>query len=401
MSAETETPVENPEEGAEGTEAGEATPAPAPLPDVELGAIGDGIRSRETYSVALEAFEGPLDLLLHLVRRHELDVLDIPISFIAEKYIEYIEFARALDIEIAGEYLVMAATLAFLKSRELLPANPLDEELADEEEGVDPRQELIQRLLEYERFRHAAHELADRPLAGRDIFTRGAPVEVEPLAPDLAPITLFRLAGAFQRVLDRARIAQSHDVELEPVTVRERMKQLSLMLAERRTLDFEGLFLDREWHGELELRQMLVVTLMSVLELVKLGVLAVHQPEGSETILLERVADEREFEGVIDGYDEQASFGPQGEEPAATGPVPLQQPDEPQEADLPAAPEDGAPTEGPIVLGAPEAAHGESPPEAPSEPEPEPEPEPQIQTSETEPTPTDDEATGNGEGNET
>ena len=139
------------------------------------------------------------------------------------------------------------------------------------------------------------------------------------------------------------------------------MKQLSLMLSERRTLDFEGLFLDREWRGELELRQMLVVTLMSVLELVKLGVLAVHQPEGSETILLERVAEEREFEGVIDGYDEQASFGPQGEAPAATGPVPLQQPEEPE-------------------------APSEIPPEA--------------QARETEPTPTD-EATGNGEGNET
>lgn len=274
-----------------------------------MGAIADGVRSRETYSVMIEAFEGPLDLLLHLVRRHELDVLDIPISFVAGKYIEYLEMARALDIEIAGEYLVMAATLAFLKSRELLPPDPNALPDEEEEDGVDPRQELIQRLLEYERFRHAGAELAERPLSGRDVFARGAPVGVEPLAPDLAPITLFRLADAFNRVLERVKIRQSHDVILEPVSVRDRMHQLSLMLSERRTLDFEGLFLQQPWNSEIELRQMLVVTLMSVLELVKLGVLAVHQPDGSETILLERVGEPEDFQGVIKDYDEDASFG--------------------------------------------------------------------------------------------
>ncbi len=286
----------------------EPTVAGPPLP-VELAAIADGVQSRTTCSVALNAFEGPLDLLLHLVRRHELDILDIPISFIAEKYIEYIEFAQAIDIEIAGEYLVMAATLAFLKSRELLPSNPDELGPDAEEDGVDPRQELLQRLLEYERYRHAGAELAERPVSGRDVFRRGGDLDIEPLAPDMAPMTLFRLAGAYQRVLERARISQSHDVELEPVTVRERMKQLSLMLSQRRTLDFEGLFLEQAWNTERELREMLVVTLMSVLELVKLGALAVHQPLGSETILLERVGEISEFTQVIEGYDEEASYG--------------------------------------------------------------------------------------------
>lgn len=324
MSAETEVEKE------QGAPAPEATAEAAPesvgaaeelaRPDVGLGGIADGVRTRETYSIAIEAFEGPLDLLLHLVRRHELDILDIPISFVARKYIEYIEFARALDIEIAGEYLVMAATLAFLKSRELLPRDDEAELEEAEEEGVDPRQELIQRLLEYERYRHAGSQLDERPLSGRDVFARGGELDIEPLASDLAPMTLFRLANAYQRVLDRARISQSHDVEIEPVTVRERMKQLTLLLGARRTLDFEGLFLEQEWNSEPELRQMLVVTLMSVLELVKLGVLAVHQPEGSETILLERMGEARDYSDMIDGYDESASYGgPLSPENEATG----------------------------------------------------------------------------------
>jgi segregation and condensation protein A len=286
-------------------------------PTTEVGLIADGVRSRESCSVALDAFEGPLDLLLHLVRRHELDILDIPIAFVAEKYVEYLELARALDIEIAGEYLVMAATLAWLKSRELLPRDPLQDEDGTDEDGVDPRQELIARLIEYERFRAAGQELAALPMWGRDVFARGGPIDLVPLAPDLAPITLFRLAEAFFRVLERARVSQSHDVELEPITVRERMEQLALLLGDRRTLDFEGLFVGRTWHSEAELRQMLVVTLMSVLELVKLGVLAVHQPDGSDTILLERVADPGEVGAVIQGYDEQASYGPL---PAADAP---------------------------------------------------------------------------------
>jgi segregation and condensation protein A len=308
MNVETELD-ENAEGEVPSSETGPEAPTAEPVADVELGGIADGVRTRDTYSVALDAFEGPLDLLLHLVRRHELDILDIPIAFVARKYIEYIEFARALDIEVAGEYLVMAATLAFLKSRELLPRDDEDELEEGEEEGVDPRQELIQRLLEYERYRHAGSQLDERPVSGRDVFARGGELDIEPLAADLAPMTLFRLANAYQRVLDRARISQSHDVEIEPVTVRQRMKQLTFMLGARRTLDFEGLFLEREWHSEPELRQMLVVTLMSVLELVKLGVLAVHQPESSETILLERVGEPRDYEALIEGYDEAASYG--------------------------------------------------------------------------------------------
>lgn len=281
------------------------TAAHAPQAEAALSGVADGFRTKDTYNVSIEQFEGPLDLLLHLVRRHELDILDIPISFVAEKYLEYIEFARALDIEIAGDYLVMAATLAYLKSRELLPPTP--EELEDEaieDDGVDPREELVRRLIEYERFRAAGEDLNERPVVGRDVFSRGSELDVQALERDLAPITLFRLADAYNRVLERAKISTAHEVELEVVDVRTRMRQLSMMLIDKPQVSFEGLFLERPWGSERELRQMLVVTLMSVLELVKLGALAIHQASGSDVLLLERAAEPEEVSRIIDSFTE-------------------------------------------------------------------------------------------------
>jgi segregation and condensation protein A len=283
------------------------------------------------YSVELEVFEGPLDLLLHLVRRHELDILDIPISFVAEKYLEYLGMMRALDLEIAGDYLVMAATLAWLKSRELLPAQPKagEEAGADEEEGEDPREALIRRLVEYERFKNAAAELDALPMSGRDVFARGADIEMPAMDPGLAPVTLFRLAEAYYRVLTRAKINKSHEVQIEAVTVAQRMQQLTLMLDERQEFEFEGLFLGRNWSSELELRTMLVVTLMSILELVKLGVARVQQVPDTESIRIYRLSITEEARQQIEAYDEDQSFG---------APVDLGPP-QPSEAELDAAEE--------------------------------------------------------------
>lgn len=260
--------------------------------------------------VELPQFEGPLDLLLHLVRRHELDILDIPISFVCEKYLEYLEFMRALDLETAGEYLVMAATLAYLKSRELVPSQPEDAEVAAAAgEAADPRADLIARLLEYQSYRDAAARLDRLPISGRDVFDRGAIVDVPPLDSGLAPITLYRLAEAYHRVLERARVLRSHEIVLERISVATRMQQLTTALIERSRFEFEQLFLETSWSSEQELRAMLIVTLMSVLELVRLGVARVHQPEGSETLLIERSATAEEAERALAGYDEAVSFG--------------------------------------------------------------------------------------------
>jgi segregation and condensation protein A len=284
---------------------GRADPVEQSTPvEPPLDLLADGITERQTYAVQLDVFEGPLDLLLHLVRRHELDILDIPISFVASKYIEYLEFARALDIEVAGEYLVMAATLAYLKSRELLPPEPTDE-LDEEEVGVDPREELMRRLLEYERFRAAGDDLDGRPVIGRDVFSRGGDQDVAIPAPDLAVVDLFKLAEAYNRVLDRAEIrAATHEVELEPVTVRERMEQLTLLLREDGAFDFENMFLSRVWTSERELRSMLVVTLMSVLELVKLGVVEIHQAHGTRTLEVKARVETEVLTKAVESYTE-------------------------------------------------------------------------------------------------
>ena len=175
----------------------------------------------------------------------------------------------------------------------------------DEEDGVDPREELIRRLIEYERFRDAGDELGSRPLFGRDVFPRGGDLTSSLPEPGLAPVTLFRLAEAYNRVLDRARIGQDHEVVIEAVTVRQRMRQLGLMLTRAPKVSFEGLFLDQVWSSERELRQMLVVTLMSVLEMCKIGVLGVHQAQGSESLELERVVDIAEMTDAIAAFREE------------------------------------------------------------------------------------------------
>jgi segregation and condensation protein A len=269
------------------------------------------------YSVELEVFEGPLDLLLHLVRRHELEILDIPIAFITEKYLEYLDFMRSLDLEVAGDYLVMAATLAWLKSRELLPSiqSPAEAADSDDDDGEDPREALIRRLVEYERFKNAAADLDALPVSGRDVFARGADIDVPPLDPGLAPVTLFRLAEAYYRVLTRAKINKSHDVQLEPVTVAQRMTQLTLLLDKQQTFDFESLFLGRTWSSEKELRTLLVVTLMSVLELVKLGVAGLQQVPDSDSIRIYRLTAAEDAAELLATYDEEASFGDAGKPP--------------------------------------------------------------------------------------
>ena len=298
------------DQGAPEKEGEEATSGPEPSANPLTSMLGS-VNEARSWLLELPDFEGPLDLLLHLVRRHELDILDIPISFVTEKYLEYLAFMQALDLEVAGDYLVMAATLAYLKSRELVPTEPteVNDEGQSDDEGPDPREELIARLLEYQKYRAAASDLDGLPIQGRDVFSRGGRIELPPVDPGLAPLTLFRLAEAYNRVLDRARIHKSHDVVLETVSVAQRMNQLTSMLIEHARVEFEGLFLGRSWNSESELRSMLVVTLMSVLELTKLGVIFVHQDTADGAIVIERKATPEEAKQAIADYDENISFG--------------------------------------------------------------------------------------------
>jgi segregation and condensation protein A len=263
------------------------------------------------YKVSLEVFEGPLDLLLHLVKKHELDIFDISVSFITEKYLEYLELMRQLNLEIAGEYLLMAASLAHIKSRELLPSpDPSQNEAAGEdgedgdENEIDTRQELIKRLLEYQKYKEAASALGDRPVVGRNVWTRGARAEdlldegVDATAePPLAEVPLASLVEALADVLGRAKVKLSHEVVVERLTITDRINQLVDRLEAEGTFTFESCFAFVQT-GELtesDMRHQVVVTFLAILEMAKLKLIRIAQPEGLSDIHLTRaVTDVRE-----------------------------------------------------------------------------------------------------------
>ncbi len=221
----------------------------------------------DALEVFLESFEGPLDLLLYLIRKENLDILDIPIAEITKQYMEYVEMMRAVKLDLAAEYLLMAAMLAEIKSRMLLPRPETDE---DEE---DPRSALVRRLQEYERYREAAVELDQLPRVERDLFVaKGRFVDPSPIVPE-ATVTLDQLAEAFAQVVANAVRFQHLHVTREVLSVRERMTRILEQLRDQEFVRFESLF-DPE-----EGRMGLVVTFIAILELVKDDMLTVVQNE--------------------------------------------------------------------------------------------------------------------------
>src|SRR5215471_4335814 len=232
---------------------------PNPLPDPS----GPGLPAAPSpYAVRLPVFEGPLDLLLHLIRVNEVEITDIPIAQIAEQYLEYVELLRDLDLDVAGEYLLMAATLAWIKSRMLLPPDG-----AAEDAETDPRAELVARLLEYQRFKDAAERLGDRPLLERDVFRAVAPgPELPPEGEREIEVSLFALVEAYRRVLRAAPPSgRPHEVEVETITVRDRMVAVMSVLGLRGSLELEELL--GPPGGEPPSRALLVATFLALLEL--------------------------------------------------------------------------------------------------------------------------------------
>jgi segregation and condensation protein A len=219
-------------------------------------------------SVFLEAFEGPLDLLLYLIRRQNLDILDIPIAEISRQYVAYIELMKEMQFELAGEYLVMAATLAEIKSRMLLPRSADGDE--DEE---DPRAELIRRLQEYERFKRAAGDLDALERLERDVLQTSAEVTERPVVTKLPDITLKELLVVFKEALERSTMFAHHHVRREPLSVRERMSNILVTLQTERYVDFQRLFDPREG------RIGVTVTFLAILELIKETLIDVVQTE--------------------------------------------------------------------------------------------------------------------------
>ncbi len=258
------------------------------------------------YSVALDVFEGPLDLLLHLVKKHELSILDIPISFVTEKYLEYLDAMQALDIDVAGEYLLMAATLCHIKSRELLPnPEPLEPDEADgalADADLDPRGDLIKRLLEYQKYKEAAHQLGHRPVVGRNVWHRGTSTEdavgegidIDAIAP-LAPFPVHKLIEAFDRVMKSAKVRVSHDVTIDRLSVSQKIAELTDRLEAEGRFSFTSMFSflrDGVERTLEEVRHEAVVTFLALLEMAKLGLLALSQLPEDEEIFIDRVGDD-------------------------------------------------------------------------------------------------------------
>jgi segregation and condensation protein A len=233
------------------------------------------------YTIRTESFEGPFDLLLHLIKKNEVDIYNIPIAAITRQYLDYLDVMQELNLDIAGDFLVMASTLIQIKSRMLLPLPP-DEEIG-EEEVEDPRAELVRRLLEYQKYKEAAVSLAQRELLGRDTFVRdfAAPelAEIEPEQERLE-VELFELIEAFRRVLATVPEQTFHEVGAEGLSIADRINELLLLLQGTDAAVFENLFIGSAT------REQVIITFLAILELCRLNMVRLAQARSFGSILV-------------------------------------------------------------------------------------------------------------------
>ena len=222
----------------------------------------------DALQVFLEAFEGPLDLLLYLIRRQNLDILDIPLAEITRQYMQYIEVMRELQLELAGEYMLMAATLAEIKSRMLLPRPQ-----SDGAEEDDPRAELVRRLQEYERFKRAAEDMEELSRVDRDTFPASAEVVERRVVKLLPAVTMQEMLVALKDVMVRAEMFAHHHVQRERLSVRQRMSDVLSALRTQSFVEFAQLFRAEEG------RMGVTVTFSAILELLREGLIEIVQAE--------------------------------------------------------------------------------------------------------------------------
>ena len=227
----------------------------------------------DRYRVKLQdVFEGPMDLLVHLIKKAEVDIYDIPISQITEQYLEYLEWMKQMNIDFAGDFVLMASTLTHIKSRMLLPPQ------VGEEDEEDPRLEITRPLLEYLRIKSAAEQLAERNLLGEKTFTRKPDTDIlESMEHDeVIRIGLFELIDAFQRILDKVTPDHRVDLTRDRISVQERITQLTEMLETKESMTFDELFADDHQRSDI------IVTFLAILEMAKLSLIRIaqHVPTG-------------------------------------------------------------------------------------------------------------------------
>lgn len=246
-------------------------------PNPEIDALS---APADAFRIALPNFEGPLDLLLHLIREHRLDILDIPISLITDKYLEHLKLMREINLDIAGEFLVMAATLLHLKSRMLLPKDePKAEDLGPVEQGPDPRQELVRRLLEYQKYKDAADQLFGHDLLDRDVFPRRVQMTRLPLDPEeigFQEISVFKLIEALDRVLKALEPKFQHEVVRDRLSLTSAIHKIADKLRKAEKVAFFELF-----EGA-RTRSAVVITFIALLEMAKLKLIRLGMTENEE-----------------------------------------------------------------------------------------------------------------------
>lgn len=254
-----------------------------------------------SIQIQLENFSGPLDLLLHLIKTNEMDIYDIQMVAVTEQYLGIIEQMKQLDLDVAGEFLLMAATLIHIKSRLLLPTS----EDVDDEEGEDPRAELVRRLLEYQRYKQAAESLAQLPLFNRDIFSSPfLPLEVLDDADEDVAVGIYQLADAFHRLLKDAPVEVFHEVVREQLSVAEHIQVVL-----RRLSDQDGRILFQEIFSEQPSREELVVTFLAALELVKMRMVKVEQANAFGEIWLSLAVPKDQPEASVPMTEDVFDYG--------------------------------------------------------------------------------------------
>ncbi|MGA2526241.1 MAG: segregation/condensation protein A [Smithellaceae bacterium] len=224
------------------------------------------------YAIKLDIFEGPLDLLLYLIKKNEIDIYNIPVALVTEQYLQYLKMIKSLNLDLAGEYLVMASTLIHIKSKMLLP----EPEEPEEEEEEDPRAELVRQLLEYQAFKEAATNLGERPILERDVFTRTAflPEETEKSTAteeELIEVSIFELIEAFHRLVSRIDKKELLEIDLEKMSLTDIINGIMERLANEKNLTFDELL------GERKERWRIIYTFLALLELVKLRMVKAYQ----------------------------------------------------------------------------------------------------------------------------
>ena len=302
----------------------------------------------QALEVFLEAFEGPLDLLLYLIRRQNLDILDIPLAEITRQYMKYIELMQDLQLELAGEYMVMAATLAEIKSRMLLPRPAAQGDGSDE----DPRAELVRRLQEYERFKRAAESIDTLPRLERDVWAASAELKDRKVVRLLPQVTLQEMLLAFKEVVVRSEMFAHHHIQRERLSVRERMGDILSSLEQSSFVEFVHLFRPEEG------RMGITVTFVAILELVREGMIDIVQAEPFAPLHVRAATPNRHLRVVTTAEGEEAVQAAAAEESVFAADVAAS--GEPAFADESTSDEERAVAEGAATAGEPVSAAGEA-----------------------------------------